>query len=178
MALASLLAPLDREEPASDHGAEELARIREVLGEHEAELVVWKARAEAAEAALALWETRENRSLWRILTALDHLRLRVAPPGTRREAGARTGARLIAHGLAGRRRRRGETSKSASSGGEKPVLFVADKDTADKRYRCDHLREQLSFLGVTADFRYTKDIDLGSSAKMDLSMSLNSRKSK
>ncbi len=154
------LSPLEREEPSSEAVAEELRGLRQALANHRDEVALWKVRAEVAEAALAKWETRQNRSLWRILTALDQLRLRVAPPGTRREAGTRIGASVVAHGFRRRRRPKSAAPQSVDSSRQKAILFVTDEDGPHRRYRCDHLSEQLRFLGTSSDVVYTSHVDL------------------
>ncbi len=133
--------------------------LRARLADVERDLAFWRARAEAAEAVAEEWRTVQNRSLWKVFSALDNLREHVAPPQTRRGrfalAAARGAARAVAP--AGRRRAQPATFRPK---GQKDVLFLYDEGGAWKFYRCDHQAEQLGYLGISSDLVQSTQVDL------------------
>jgi glycosyltransferase involved in cell wall biosynthesis len=144
---------------------DELRRAREELGrlaDVERELVFWRARAETAEALAAQWRVVKNRTLWKLFSAVDRMRDRIAPPGTRRERVVLTAARRAARAVAPRApTRRGREDFERT--GQKDVLLVYDERGASATYRCHHQAEQLEHVGLSADVVLRRDADLAAS---------------
>jgi glycosyltransferase involved in cell wall biosynthesis len=151
------LTPADSSPETTD---EELRRARARLADVERELALWKLRAGTAEGAAAQWQATQQRSLWRIFVALDRMRARLAPPQTRRDRAVRA----ISHGAAGALLAispgRASTTERLDPTGRKAVLLVYDDQGAWTRYRCEHLSEQLGYLGATSDIVQSRQIDL------------------
>jgi glycosyltransferase involved in cell wall biosynthesis len=149
---------LDGVDPSEESPHDDLRRAHEQLAELERELAVWRVRAEAAEEAVAGWEAKAQRSLWRIFVALDQVRARLAPPETRRDKGVRAIAGGATRALAQVNRRSSSANKELA--GRKAVLLVYDESGATVRYRCSHRAEELAFLGMSGDVGQLRALDL------------------
>ncbi len=123
-------------------------------------MLFWRTRAEAAEAVAAQWRTIQNRTLWKLFSALDQLRARVAPLHTRRARLVLGTAHAAARVLAATGRARGVAADQLKPRGHKDVLFVYDEPGAWTIYRCDHHAEQLKCLGMSSDVVRSDGIDL------------------
>ena len=154
---------MEPHDPSDESVREELRLAREELSrlaDVERDLALWKLRARTAEGLAAQWQQTQQRSIWRIFVALERTRTRVAPPGTRRDRAARATARGVARALMAVSPGRPSTVAHREPVGRKAALLVYDDQGAHTRYRCEHLSEELAYLGASSDITQSEQIDL------------------
>ena len=158
------IAALQREAEERERTVADLERTVADLERRRADLV---AQAEALRAELRIlepeaaeWRAWQERGGWRIFASLVSLRLRAAPPGTRRDDALRATLRATANALE-RRVARPALGARASAGPERKAMLILSGCPGDAyRYRGEHQAEQLELAGATADSALAGTIEL------------------